>query len=72
MPENTERPAKRSPRDSASAAMVPSTVASVADATPTRKLIHAASSIARSDSSSTYQRVDQPPHTVTRREALNE
>jgi hypothetical protein len=32
----------------------------------------AASSMARSWNSAAYQRVDQPPHTVTRREALNE
>ena len=37
-----------------------------------RRLTQAASSIALSFSSSAYQRVDQPPQTVTRREALNE
>ena len=72
MPENSVRPLKRSPRDSATAASVPSMVAAVADTTPTRKLIHAASSIARSLKNSVYQRVDQPPHTVTSRDALNE
>ena len=66
------RPRKRSPRDSATAASVPSTVASVADTAATRKLIQAASSMARSLKNSTYQRSDQPPHTVTSREALNE
>ena len=47
-------------------------VAAVADTAPTRRLIHAASSMARSWKNSLYQRVDQPPHTVTSREALNE
>ena len=37
-----------------------------------RSVTQAASSIAASSSSSTYQRVDQPPQTVTSREALNE
>ena len=37
-----------------------------------RSVTHAASSMARSLKSSTYQRVDQPPHTVTSREALKE
>ncbi len=39
---------------------------------PTRKLIQAASSMARSLKNSMYQRSDQPPHTVTSREALKE
>ncbi len=72
MPENSVRPLKRSPRDSATAASVPSSVASVAETAPTRKLIQAASSMARSLKNSVYQRSDQPPHTVTSREALNE
>ena len=72
MPENSVRPLKRSPRDSATAASVPSSVASVADTAATRKLIQAASSMARSLKNSAYQRSDQPPHTVTSREALNE
>ena len=37
-----------------------------------RSVTQAASSMAGRASSSTYQRVDQPPHTVTSREALNE
>src|SRR5882724_1324249 len=72
MPENSVRPLKFAPRDSATAASVPSNVANVADATATWKLIQAASSMARSLNSSVYQRSDQPPHTVTSREALNE
>ena len=72
MPENSVRPLKRSPRDSAMAASVPSSVASVADTAATRRLIQAASSMARSLKNSLYQRSDQPPHTVTSREALNE
>ena len=72
MPENTVRPRKRPARTSATAASVPSTVAAVADSAAMRRLVHAASSMARSCHSATYQRVDQPPHTVTSREALNE
>ena len=72
MPENSVRPLNRSPRDSATAASVPSRVAAVADTAATRKLISAASSMARSLKNSPYQRSDQPPHTVTSREALNE
>ncbi len=72
MPENSVRPLKSAARDSATAASVPSSVASVAEDTATRKLIQAASNMARSLNSSVYQRSDQPPHTVTSREALNE
>jgi hypothetical protein len=72
MPENSVRPLKRSPRDSATAASVPSSVAMVAEAIATRRLIQAASSMARSLKNSEYQRSDQPPHTVTSLEALNE
>ncbi len=72
MPENSVRPLKRSPRDNTMAASEPSPVASVADTAATRKLIQAASSMARSLKNSLYQRSDQPPHTVTSREALNE
>ena len=66
------RPRKRPPRTSATAASVPSTVAAVADRNAIRRLVQAASSMALSLSSATYQRVDQPPQTVTSREALNE
>ncbi len=72
MPENSVRPLKSAPRDSATAASVPSSVASVAALTATRRLIQAASSMASSLKNSKYQRSDQPPHTVTSREALNE
>jgi len=44
----------------------------VAEVAATRKLISAASIMARSRKNSPYQRSDQPPHTVTSREALNE
>jgi hypothetical protein len=54
------------------AASVPSTVAALADKKAMRSVTQADSSMARSPMSSAYQRVDQPPHTVTRREALNE
>ena len=72
MPENSDRPLKRSPRTSPTAASVPSSVAIVADTAATRRLIQAASSMARSLKNSRYQRSDQPPHTVTSRESLNE
>ena len=72
MPENSTRPRKRPNRTSATAASVPSTVATVAESTPMRSVTHAASCMARSLRSSTYQRIDQPPHTETSREALNE
>jgi hypothetical protein len=72
MPENGVRPLNRAPRESATAASVPSSVAKVAEATATLKLIQAASSMARSLKSSAYQRSDQPPQTVTSREALKE
>ena len=72
MPENSVRPLKFAARDSAIAASVPSSVAKVAAVTATRRLIQAASSIASSLKNSVYQRSDQPPHTVTSREALNE
>ncbi len=51
---------------------MPSIVAAVADSKASRRLTQAASSIARSVSNSPYQRSDQPPQTVTSREALNE
>src|SRR5258705_13468999 len=72
MPENSVRPRKPRPRDSAIGASVPSTVAIVADTVATRKLIHAASSMARSLKNSVYQRSDHPPDSVTGREALND
>src|ERR1700712_2859304 len=72
IPENSVRPLKRSARDSATAASVPSNVAIDADTAATRRLIQAASSMAWSLKNSLYQRSDQPPHTVTRREALKE
>ncbi len=73
MPENSERPLKRSPRDQRQprpACRAASPI--VADTAATRRLIQAASSMARSLKNSWYQRSDQPPHTVTSREALNE
>ena len=44
----------------------------VAESAATRRLIQAASSIARSLKNSRYQRSDQPPHIVTSRESLKE
>ena len=48
MPENSVRPRKRPARTSATAASVPSTVAAVADSAAMRRLVQAASSMARS------------------------
>ena len=72
MPENSTRPRKRPNRTSATAASVPSTVATVAESNAMRSVTQAASSMALSFEQLAYQRVDQPPHTVTSREALNE
>ena len=47
-------------------------VAAVADTAPPAGSSQAADSMARSLKNSMYQRSDQPPHTVTSREALNE
>ena len=66
------RPRNRPARTSTTAASVPSTLAAVADSAAMRRLVQAASSMAWSCSSATYQRVDQPPQMVTSREALNE
>src|SRR5215472_643489 len=69
---NGSRPRKRPNRTSATAARVPSNVAMNAEMKATRKLIDAARSNAASCASAAYQRIDQPPHTATRREALKE
>ena len=73
MPENSVRPLKRSPRASADRReRAEQRSRAWRRRRPTRKLIQAASSMARSLKNSAYQRSDQPPHTVTSREALNE
>ena len=72
MPEKSTRPRKRPNRTSAMAASVPSTVAALAESSAMRSVTQADSSMARSLMSSAYQRIDQPPHTVTSREALKE
>ena len=51
---------------------MPSTVAMQAVRKAMRSEIQAASSIAWLPMSETYQRVDQPPQTVTSRDALKE
>ena len=56
----------------ASAAIVPSSVAIVADVNAMRRLSNAASRICSLRSSSPYQRVEKPPQTVAMRESLNE
>ncbi len=72
MPANRVRPRNGPWRASASAAMVPSTVASVADTIPIRSDRTAASISACWARSPSYQRVENPPQTVTSRLALNE
>ena len=57
---------------SATLATLLGTLAPVADSAAMRRLVHAASSMALSCQSATYQRVDQPPQMVTSRDALNE
>ena len=54
------------------AASVPKIVAAVAETSARRMLIKAESTSGASLMSSAYQRVDQPPHTVTSCDALNE
>src|SRR5690606_658945 len=65
MPVNRTRPRNRVYRVSASAAIVPSTVATVAEVTATRAVTQAASSRPRLLNSSTYHLVEKPAHTVT-------
>jgi hypothetical protein len=72
MPVNRVRPRKRPKRVSASAASVPNTVASVAETRPTRSVTQAALIRASLRSNTAYHWVENPPQTVTSREALKE
>jgi hypothetical protein len=72
MPEKRVRPLNRPARTSAKAASTPSTVAAVAEIRPTRRVTQVASSIWASWARAEYQRVENPPQTVTSRLALNE
>ena len=56
----------------ANPAKVPSTSAMVAANTATSKLVNAAAQNPALLANSPYQRVENPPHSVTSRDALNE
>ena len=72
IPLNRILPRKRPMRASARPASVPRTTATVAVATAMRRLNHAARRICASRSNSPYHRAENPPHTVTSFDALNE
>ena len=72
MPENSARPLKTLAARQRHRGERAEQRRDVAETAATRRLIQAASSMARSLKNSAYQRSDQPPHTVTSREALNE
>ncbi len=72
MPENSVRPRNRPIRTRTSAAMVPNTVASVAEMKATFSVIHAASISCSFSSSPAYHLVENPPHTVTSFDSLKE
>ncbi|MNC69090.1 hypothetical protein D3C75_1197470 [compost metagenome] len=65
-------PRKRPKRTITTAAIAPSTTAAVAEAAAIVRLSPTALIIAESWNNSVYQRVDQPAHTVTSLELLNE
>ena len=71
-PENSVRPLNGPNRASTMPASVPSTTASVAEIAATRRLSHAAFRIWSFCSSSPYHFVENPPHTVTSFDLLNE
>src|ERR1700730_18672702 len=72
MPVSSSRPRNLRKRTSAVAASVPRITAAVDATTPTSSDSSAASSIWRLCRSSRYHVVENPPHTVTSAEALNE
>src|SRR5690606_2606135 len=69
---STPRPGKRPKRDSAMPLAVPRNTAAVAAVAEITRLRPSASRICWLSSSAPYQRSEKPPHTVARREALNE
>jgi hypothetical protein len=71
-PENSVRPLNGPNRASAMPASVPSATAIVAEIAATRRLSHAALRIWSFCSSAPYHLVENPPHTVTSFDALNE
>ncbi len=72
MPENSVRPRNLLKRASAMPAMVPRMVAMVAEIRAISRESRKAEPICWFENSDTYQRVEKPPHTVARREALKE
>ena len=72
MPESRSRPRRRDTRCSASATIAPSAVAKVALRNAMRRLRSAAESSLSSCRRLAYQRSENPPQSVTRRESLNE
>jgi hypothetical protein len=66
------RPGNRVNRDMLKPAAAPSTSASVADTAATSRLVTAAARNASLFKSAPYQRVENPAHTVTSRDPLNE
>ena len=72
MPPNSVRPRNRPNRTMAIPARVPSIVAKVAFTTAIRRLSQTAAQTSSLRNSSAYQRSDQPPHTGTSLEWLNE
>ncbi len=72
MPDSSSRPRSRATRCRASATMAPSAVAKVALTNAIRKLRNAAESSLSSCRRLAYQRSENPPHSVTRRESLKE
>src|SRR5262249_37561975 len=72
IPVNTRRPGNLLNLTRVMAARVPRMTAPVDEATPTSSDSNAARNSWRLWISSLYQRVENPPHTLTRGEALNE
>ncbi len=72
MPESSVRPRNGPKRASAMPASVPSTTAAVAAMAAIFRLSSAASRICWFCSSAPYHFVENPPHTVTSRDSLNE
>ena len=72
IPENKVLPLKRRKRASASPAIVPSSVASVADVKAMRRLRSRASRTWSLRNNSPYQRTENPPQTVAIAESLKE
>ena len=72
MKPNRRRPRNRANRFIARPAQVPSTNAMLAAITAISRLVSAAARNLSSSSNAPYQRVENPPQIVTRRDPLNE